>query len=74
MVEKSYAQCNQDYREISLEQAQAIIFGAVEYADQLGLKPHPDFEAAKAHLGKPSEEKLSIEFGRQGEPFYVSGP
>ncbi len=74
MVEKSYAKFNQDYREISLEQARAIILGAVEYASKLGLKPHPDFEAAKAHLGKPSEQLLPIEFGRGGEPFYVSGP
>lgn len=74
MVNQAYANFNQDYREISLEQAQAIIFGAVEYAEQLGLKPHPDFEAAKGHLGKPSEELLPIEFGREGKPFYLNGP
>jgi hypothetical protein len=74
LVEKAYANFNQDYREISLEQAQAIILGAVEYAAKLGLKPHRDFAAAQAHLGKPSEALLPIEFGRQGEPFFISGP
>ncbi len=34
MVEKSYSQCNQDYREISLEQAQAIILGAAVRDDK----------------------------------------
>ena len=74
MVEKSYANFNQDYREISLAQAQAIILGAVEYASKLGLKPHRDFETAKAHLGKPSEKLLPIEFGRDGKPFFINGP
>ncbi len=32
MVKKTYSQFQQDYREITLEQAQAILFGAVEYA------------------------------------------
>lgn len=74
MVEQAYANFNQDYREISLEQAQSIVFGAVEYSAQLGFEPHPDFAAAKAHLGKPPEELLPIEFGEDGKPFYVSGP
>ena len=74
MVEKAYSKFHQDYREITLEQAQAIIFGAVEYAQELGLKPHRDWSKAKDHLGQPSENLLPIEFGRQGKPFYVSGP
>jgi hypothetical protein len=74
MVEKSYRNFHQDYREISLEQAQSIIFGAVEYAAKLGLKPHRDFEKAKAHLGKPPEKLQSIEFGKEGQPFYINGP
>jgi hypothetical protein len=74
MVEKAYSQFHQDYRKITLEQAQAIIFGAVEYAQKLGLKPHRDWTKAKEHLGQPSENLLPIEFGRKGKPFYVSGP
>ena len=74
MVEKTYSKFQQDYREITLEQARAIIFGAVEYAQKLGLKPHRDWSKAKDHLGQPSESLLPIEFGRKGKPFYVSGP
>jgi len=40
----------------------------------LGFQPHPDFEAAKAHLGTPSEPLLPIAFGRDGKPFYFSDP
>lgn len=74
LVEKAYAPFKEATRKITLEEAQAIIFGAVEYASQLGLKPHRDFAAAKAHLGQPPENLPSIEFGREGKPCYVSGP
>ena len=74
LVKKTYSQFQQNYREITLQQAQAIIFGAVEYAQKLGLKPHRDWTTSKDHLGQPSENLLPIEFGRQGKPFYVSGP
>ena len=74
LVKKTYSKFQQSYREITLEQAQAIIFGAVEYAQKLGLKPHRDWTTSKDHLGQPSENLLPIEFGRQGKPFYVSGP
>ncbi len=74
MVEQSYGNFNQDYREISLEQAQAIILGAVEYPSKLGLKPHRDFEKAKTHLGEPSSQLQPIEFGKDGQPFYINGP
>lgn len=74
MVKQAYDRFGQDYREISLEQAQSIIFGAIEYASSLGLKPHRDFEKTKAHLGTPPEKLLPIEFGKEGKPFYISGP
>lgn len=74
MVKKSYTSFGQGHREISLEQAQAIILGAVEYASQLGLKPHRDFAAARSHLGEASENLPPVEFGREGKPFYVNGP
>ncbi len=74
LVKKTYSKFQPSYREITLEPAQAIIFGAVEYAQKLGLKPHRDWTTSKDHLGQPSENLLPIEFGRKGKPFYVSGP
>jgi hypothetical protein len=60
-------------QEITLEQAQALVFSAVDYAAQLGLSPHRDFEKSRAHLGEWSGEP-KIQCGRNGKPFYVSGP
>jgi hypothetical protein len=58
---------------ITLEQAQALVFSAVDYAAQLGFSPHPDFEQSRPHLGEWSGEP-KIECGRNGKPFYMSGP
>jgi len=61
------------YHAISLEQAQAVVFSALEYAEQLGFKPHQDFESARSHLGE-WDGQLRIECGRNGKPFYIDGP
>jgi hypothetical protein len=74
LVRQSYASFTQDSREITLEQAQSIIWGAVDYATGLGFSPHADFEAAKAHLDQRIEPLQPIQFGREGKPCYVSGP
>lgn len=60
----------EDPIEISLTQAQSIIFGAIEYAETLGLSPHPDWENAKGHLGEPALDLSSIEFGKNGKPYF----
>ncbi|NJP11245.1 MAG: DNA-binding response regulator [Leptolyngbyaceae cyanobacterium RU_5_1] len=59
--------------EISLELAQAIVFGAVDYAAKLGFQPHRDFEPARSHLGQWSGQP-TLTFGRNGKPYYFSGP
>ncbi len=74
IIEAAYQTFDENYQEITLKQAQAIIFGAVDYAAKLGFHPHPDFESAKAHLGQPLDELPAIEFGREGKPFYMNGP
>jgi hypothetical protein len=74
IVQQSYDRFEEDYREISLVQAQSIIFGAFDYADRLGLKPDPDFERSKVQLGQRPEQLIEIEFGQNGKPMYVNGP
>ncbi|MEO3859361.1 helix-turn-helix domain-containing protein [Acrocarpospora sp. B8E8] len=62
-----------DYQEAPLDLVQHLVFGAVEYARGLGFEPHPDFAEAAGHLGEwvgPS----AIVFGKDGAPFYISGP
>jgi hypothetical protein len=56
-----------------IELARHLVLGAVEFASGLGLAPHPDFEAAREHLGE-LDEACAITFGRQGRPLYVPGP
>lgn len=73
-IQKAYARFSAGYQEITLEQAQSIVWGGVDYAASLGLQPHQDFEKAKAHLGERPENLIEIEFGRNGKPFYFSGP
>jgi hypothetical protein len=61
--------------DISLEQAQSIIYGAVDYARTLGLEPTRDFDPkAQMHLGPRPESLIPIKFGKDGKPFFISGP
>jgi hypothetical protein len=56
--------------------ARKLIEDSIAYARSLGLNPHPDYESAKRILGAidPAECRESFEFGKDGKPFYVSGP
>ncbi len=65
---------SEDFEEITLAQAQSIVFGAVDYASGLGFDPHPDFTQAKPHLGPRLDHLTKIEFGRDGKPHYINGP
>jgi hypothetical protein len=53
--------------------AQQLVHGAVAFAARLGFEPHPDFAAARGHLGDLGEP-CAIRFGQQGRPLYVPGP
>jgi hypothetical protein len=66
---------DEPFIDISLEQAQSIIYGAVDYARSLGLEAAHDFDKkAQMHLGPQPEQLIPIEFGKDGKPFYFSGP
>jgi hypothetical protein len=58
---------------VPVDLAQHLVYGAVAYARGLGFEPHPDFTAAAPYLGAPPAH-TPIRFGRDGSPFYVSGP
>lgn len=55
-----------------IDLAQHLVLGAVNFAGHLGLDPHADFAAARAHLGELAEP-CAITFGRRGSPLYVAG-
>ncbi|MGB7417226.1 MAG: DNA-binding response regulator [Thermosynechococcaceae cyanobacterium] len=58
---------------ITLSQAQTVVFSALDYAENLGFQPHQDFEKTRPYLGSWSG-KDRIECGRDGKPFYICGP
>jgi hypothetical protein len=60
--------------EAPIELARDLVFGGVDYARGLGFEPHPDLALAVDHLGEPWSGPSAITFGRDGRPFYVSGP
>jgi hypothetical protein len=54
--------------------AHNIIYGAVEFADEFGIKPHKDYTLATMILEEDDErvELIDIEFGNQGKPRLVA--
>ena len=58
--------------------AHEAIYGAIEYAQNLGFEPHPDFKALLADqiLDPPDvyPRTNQIKFGKDGKPCFVSGP
>ena len=66
-----------DEMPISYDLAHNIIFGAIEYAKKLGFSPHSDWEFSQYMLEaklNPKVEKIEVEFGKDGKPFFISGP
>lgn len=64
-----------NFEEIDANLAQNIVWGALEYAEDLGFNPHRDFDVTE-YLLDPADkiEYIEVEFGKDGKPFYFSGP
>ncbi len=58
------------------ECARKFVEGAVEYARNLGLPPHRDYQVAKLIFGDIRAEDCSKEFeyGLDGKPLFIPGP
>lgn len=56
--------------------AHQIIYGALDYAEDLGFKPHRDFGLARHILEEREafEPYPDLEFGQDGKPLFISGP
>ncbi|MDX2241767.1 MAG: hypothetical protein NW224_13865 [Leptolyngbyaceae cyanobacterium bins.302] len=72
-VDFAYQEFPDGTEQISLEMAQAIVLGSIDYAAKLGLQPHRDFEAVRSHLGTWGGEPV-LNFGKNGKPLYMNGP
>lgn len=53
-----------------------LILGAVEYAEELGIEPHRDFDTAQYILAEDTDDipMMDIEYGRNGRPCLWIGP
>ncbi len=60
----------------SPELAHQFVYQAIDYAAQYGFKPDKDYKWSKLVLTPRGEleESAKIEFGKDGKPFFVSGP
>jgi hypothetical protein len=63
-------------REIEPAYARKLIEHSVKYAQSIGFLPHENYHDATAVFGDINPDDCSEEFtfGRDGKPFYVSGP
>lgn len=63
-------------QEISPALAHEIIYGAIEYAEQYGFRPHRDYRRSQYILDPPDVHPRTgaIQFGFEGQPLFISGP
>lgn len=61
------------WREAPIDLARHLVYGAVDYARSLGFEPTAAFSDTADHLG-PWQGPSAITFGKDGKPFYLSGP
>ncbi|HVA45922.1 MAG TPA: hypothetical protein VNH11_06000 [Pirellulales bacterium] len=63
-------------RAIAPERFAKLVYCAVDYAQSLGISPHPDFHTTR-HLMDGIDPSLctdEFEFGQNGKPCYMAGP
>lgn len=74
LLREAFSQFAEGAVQISLTQAQAIVFGSEDYARKLGFEPHRDYAKSKPILGGRPNALTDLDFGRDGKPFYFDGP
>ena len=75
LVEMYYVNSGQTGIDCDPMLAQNIIYGGVEYAEDLGFEPDKDFNITQYLLDDvASLEFIDVEFGKDGKPFLITGP
>jgi hypothetical protein len=67
---------NQKMIDCNLTFAHNLIYGAIDFALDLGLSPHKDFKITEHLLDSNliDDGIDEIEFGKDGKPLYIAGP
>jgi hypothetical protein len=75
-IEMVQEQERRDFFEISPSMAANLVFGALDYAEQLGFRPEKDFAITKYIIDEDliTEDIEDIEFGQNGKPTFIQGP
>ena len=62
--------------EISYNDAHNLIYGAIEFAEEAGVEPHPDFDLTEYILSEDTDDipLREFEYGREGKHVLVIGP
>jgi hypothetical protein len=66
-----------DREPISYVMAHNIIYAALEFAEEFGFKPHKNFSSVTRFMLEEDNddiELIDIECGKDGKPFFISGP
>src|SRR5947207_6103361 len=66
-IQQIFSACDEPAVQVPLELGRQIVYGAIGYARELGVEPHPDFGRAAGYLGAWAEEG-ELSFGRDGTP------
>ncbi len=63
-------------RRVEPAYAKKLILDAIDYARKIGFEPHRDYQLASKVLRDIDETESTAEFtfGKDGKPFYISGP
>lgn len=74
LLPKIYAE--QKPVECPIPLAHRIIYGGIAYAEQFGFEPNEDFNLSQYVLDEKDsiEPCQDVEFGKDGKPFFISGP
>jgi len=67
---------NENFKNIHPSCARKLIEQCVNYAKNLGFNPHKDYRLSQKIFGDIDSTAchLRFDFGKEGKPFYISGP
>jgi len=73
--QKEYDSIKEDYpfKPVTYNEVHNMIYGAIAYAEDLGIDPHPDFKVTQYIIEEDSDDipLIEYEFGKDGKPFLV---
>ena len=75
-VEMVQTQERRDFFEIEPSMAANLVFGGLDYAEQLGFRPEKGFTITKYIIDEDlvTDDIDNIEFGQNGKPMFIQGP